>query len=94
MDNAALHLADDVSVYVDTLMRVSGVRIVYSPTFSPELNPCELCFGIIKKNIKEARFEGNLFAKMLEGICKIDFDLLVQFYKHCLFPKVILPEIN
>lgn len=94
VDNAALHSGQDTYLYVRTMLQLNGITLIFLPTYSPELNPCELCFSIIKNFIKEARIEGgDLYFKMLLGINKVERDILINFYRHCIHPKVLLPDL-
>lgn len=94
LDNASLHVGDDTARYVKQILDAAGVTMIYLPAYSPELNPCELCFSIIKGYIRRhARRDDNLFNAMMEGITKVTLEKLENFYQHCVHPNVILPDV-
>lgn len=47
-NNAAVHLSVNIVEELDQMQERYGVFFVTLPTYSPELNPCELVFGYIK----------------------------------------------
>jgi transposase len=42
VDNASIHHAIDISAQLSLLLNTFNIRLVFLPTYSPELNPCEL----------------------------------------------------
>ena len=55
VDNAAVHHGYDSAAVLKDILTVFGVTIVYLPVYSPELNPCELVFNVVKRYIREHR---------------------------------------
>lgn len=52
-DNAAIHGAkDSIEVLSDIARAAAGITLLRLPTYSPELNPCELVFSKIKQWIR------------------------------------------
>lgn len=47
MDNAKIHRGPRVA----RLCREAGVKLVYLPTYCPELNPIKVCFSQVKSNL-------------------------------------------
>ena len=45
LDNAKIHKTDDVK----NAMKVSKLKILFLPPYSPMLNPIELVFNVMKK---------------------------------------------
>jgi transposase len=54
LDNARFHRAQPV---LDAARR-KGYTLLFTPPYSPELNPVELVFGLIKQRFYKARFDG------------------------------------
>ncbi|KAG0735052.1 hypothetical protein G6F57_002318 [Rhizopus arrhizus] len=52
MDNAPIHKADIISKYIES----RGYRCAYLPSYSPELNPIEQFWSIVKSKVKRNRF--------------------------------------
>jgi transposase len=64
---------------LDDILVFFQVRLAFLPAYSPELNPCELVFSLIKQDIR------NLM---------VTREHLQAWYLHCLYPKVILPDLT
>ena len=52
MDNAAIHFARDIRETLVGMAAVFRVQIMFLPTYSPELNPCELVFQWVKARLR------------------------------------------
>lgn len=52
MDNAPIHKAEDISRYIKS----RGYRCAYLPSYSPELNPIEQFWSVLKSKVKRNRF--------------------------------------
>jgi len=52
IDNCAVHAGEDSSNALFSLLEVAGVKLVFLPTYSPELNPCELVFAEVKNYLR------------------------------------------
>ncbi|CEP16486.1 hypothetical protein [Parasitella parasitica] len=52
MDNAPIHTSDNTVKYVES----RGYRCAYLPSYSPELNPIEQFWSVIKSKVKRNRF--------------------------------------
>ncbi|KAL1927158.1 hypothetical protein VTP01DRAFT_5121 [Rhizomucor pusillus] len=55
MDNAPIHKSDDISKYVES----RGYRCTYLPLYSPELNPIEQFWSVVKSKVKRNRLLEN-----------------------------------
>jgi transposase len=69
-----------------------GIDIVFLPAYSPELNPCELVFGFVKNRIRRSNIE-SLFDEVLLAFDAVKIEM-INFYKKCIYPDVILPEMH
>jgi len=49
MDNASFHYSDEISAMCEK----AGVKLIYLPPYSPDLNPIEEYFGELKAFIKK-----------------------------------------
>ena len=49
MDNASFHYSDEISA----MSEKAGVKLIYLPPYSPDLNPIEEYFGELKAFIKK-----------------------------------------
>lgn len=84
-DNASVHWAQDSWDALDELLQAAHVKMRFLPTYSPELNPCELVFGDLKKYLGGYRLEDDIFwialAKALATT--VNFVGLLDKYSHC-----------
>ena len=89
MDNAPIHRSAGQSVLFKTILNLAGISLIFLPTYSPELNPCELCFGKLKRFIRENRDHGLTIAQELTlSIPEITQHMMRNFYHKCI-EKVI-----
>ena len=65
MDNAPIHKAEDISQYIKS----RGYRSAYFLLYSPELNPIEQFWFVLKSKIKRSRFleSETLMARISEA---------------------------
>lgn len=95
VDNATVHNGEASAKVLSELLDVFGVTLVYLPAYSPELNPCELVFSVMKSHIRNHRLEDasvpNETVQALAGITK---ETIERFYLHCIYPKVVLPDLT
>ena len=59
LDNSRIHYAEEIQEEIDDLLNAYGVTMVFLPTYSPELNPCELVFAQAKYWLRRNR-DGTL----------------------------------
>ncbi|KAG1285866.1 hypothetical protein G6F62_011781 [Rhizopus arrhizus] len=52
MDNAPIHSSTDIGKYINS----RGYRYVYLPPYSPELNPIEQFWSLVKSKVKRNKF--------------------------------------
>ncbi|KAL1934550.1 hypothetical protein VTP01DRAFT_6732 [Rhizomucor pusillus] len=52
MDNAPIHTSNDIAKYITS----RGYRHPYLPSYSPELNPIEQFWSVVKSNVKRSWF--------------------------------------
>lgn len=97
MDNAAVHLSEKLGREIMDFCHDIGVAIQTLPTYSPELNPCELVFARIKNFLKsndnvEMTESGSSRCIPLERSLSIvlqsmRLDDLINLYSHCSKPE-------
>jgi len=95
IDNATVHNGWDSSDVMQDVLSVAGVTLIFLPAYSPELNPCELIFAMIKSHIRAHRKFGSLILQeVLTALAMISPDNIKEFYSKCIAPSVVLPELN
>jgi transposase len=85
LDNAATHFTNDLFEPMTAMLSAAGVTLKFLPTYSPELNPCELVFGLIKNWIRNHRGLGSsLKEECLLALAHTDRDHIKAFYGQCI----------
>lgn len=95
MDNASVHCGMDSYEVVNSILDTFGVKIIKLPTYSPELNPCELIFAQIKRHIRIQRCReqpDNLCSEVIESLSNVTRENIYNYTVKCVCPKVILPD--
>ena len=93
MDNAFVHNAlDSFNLLID-LCKLHGVRLLFLPAYSPELNPCELVFNIMKKYLRYHRqTDVPLWLEVIQALAQVDHAKVQQFYYSCLLLENIVKK--
>jgi hypothetical protein len=85
LDNASVHTSSLIDLPLRQFLALSGVRLLYLPTYSPELNPCELVFAMIKNHMRRVRNTNrNMLVDLVEACARVDLVNVTHFYDHCL----------
>jgi len=85
LDNAAIHLAQEFRSCCQT----HQIFLKTLPTYSPELNPCERVFAMIKNWLRTNRSEGSFEDDLLKALENVKFENVRSFYMHCTDPDKI-----
>jgi transposase len=82
LDNARAHYDPEAL----DLIRSSGADILFLPPYSPEWNPIELSWSVIKQFLKkrEARTKEDLYQAMAQALQLITPEKARAFFRHCL----------
>lgn len=72
VDNASVHNGVDTFEMLVQILHVAGVRLVFLPAYSPELNPTELCFGFVKRYLRLHREQKDKFwISIVKGFARL-----------------------
>jgi transposase len=85
MDNAPIHTSDNIAKYVES----RGYRCAYLPPYSPELNPIEKFWSVVKSKVKRNKFleKETLMTRISEASSSLklsDFKGIVKHSYKCL----------
>ena len=92
MDNLAVHHYEGGEI-LEEILGEMGIELLFTPTYSPDLNPIELCFNKIKTELN-GRFSNdvhrNLKLAVAEAVERITTSDIRNFYRATsyLFPLV------
>lgn len=85
MDNAPVHWNLDSVVKMSALLEERGIFLRFLPKYSPELNPCELAFNVIKNYLRYRRdFSLPIWMETCVGISQVSHEKIISFYNRCL----------
>ncbi len=62
----------------------NSVTLFLLPTYSPELNPCERIFGMVKTHLRNKRRESQFLDEIAVALSLVDFENVTRFYSHCI----------
>lgn len=80
MDNAPIHKHDDIAKYIQS----RGYGCIYLPSYSPELNPIEQFWSVVKAKLKRHRLleEETLTSRIRDACNEVYFSDLKGFCKY------------
>lgn len=84
IDGASIHLSGDTIPVLRDILDAAGIRLVFLPTYSLELNPCELVFSFLKKHMRERSTTDVVWWELWRALTKLKYEHVVSFYKRCL----------
>jgi transposase len=84
VDNATVHLSDETHQALFTICNAANVSFKLLPTYSPELNPCELVFSIMKHHLRYWRGTERFWLEIIIAAASLTYEQVFSFYSHCL----------
>lgn len=83
LDGAMIHFDKNIVDYLRTL----GIIVIFLPAYSPQLNPIEIVFGLIKKklqrNHKDQTFSKGIQMELAEVINEFTNKSMENLYRKC-----------
>lgn len=81
MDNLSAHKTRSVR----DALQAAGVRPLYLPRYSPEYNPIELCWAVVKARLRSvgARTRHALRAAVAGALAAVGADQVKRWIRHC-----------
>jgi hypothetical protein len=82
LDNAKIHMYPEIEAAVFS----AGAMLLFLPPYSPDLNPIEYCFGLLKRWIqRNANLVFPLYPKLVleVGMRRCIHDNSLNLYEHC-----------
>lgn len=85
VDNARIHFAEETADVMDFMLRIHNIKILHLPTYSCELNPCELVFNFVKAQVRANRDEMKSFwVQILAAVAEVNILHLYLWYEKCI----------
>jgi transposase len=86
MDNCAIHVTKATAPAIFELMEAAKVRLVFLPSYSPELNPCELVFAALKNYPRNHRGPEAIWREVLFALStSVSYWDMVNLYFDCIW---------
>jgi len=80
-DNAAVHFAEDTRAELHDALERAGIISIPLPVYSPELNPIERCFGVVKQFLRyHIRPEDDLLDSIMTAFAKVTREIVAKEY--------------
>jgi len=90
VDNASVHFAAETAEELSELVGAAGVRLVFTPVYSPELNPCEFVFAQVKRFLREHSHENKSFlAAIVEAFASVSHQNVENYYRSCVSIRAV-----
>jgi len=90
VDNACVHGGAETLTVLLEILGNAGVQLRFLPKYSPELNPCELVFNVMKNYLRYHRNrQSPIWVEALRGLARISVVKLICFYYECMSLKRI-----
>jgi transposase len=83
LDNATIHRSKDSFPVLKEALRILGIKVVFLPKYSPELNPCELVFNVVKRQLKGMKRTSNFVLEVFHAFARVDIHFIQKCYAHC-----------
>jgi hypothetical protein len=84
-DNAKVHTAPMMTMHLKAFLDPLNIFLLYLPTYSPELNPCELVFATVKNGIRNHRDSTKTWLNEIrDRFTAITSNEMFAMYRHCL----------
>ena len=84
IDNAPVHLGEEIQTELMQILSEAEVTLCRLPTYSPELNPCELVFGLMKNHLRNWRGSDKFWMEIIKSVALVDYKTMVSFYSKCI----------
>ena len=86
LDNASSHKRRDVMGMFVALLRAAQVTVVFLPTYSPELNPCELVLAQNKHYLRyHRRLDRPFWYEIAHGFAETSLVHMLNYYYKCIW---------
>lgn len=81
MDNCSIHKVEEVTEAIEAV----GARVIFLPTYSPDLNPIENCWSKVKSILRslKPRSAEELFKALEKAFAAITTQDILGWFKHC-----------
>jgi transposase len=81
MDNNPIHTRDEI----EDAIEAAGAWVLFLPTYSPDLNPVELCWSKVNSRLRalKPRTVDDLLAALTDAFASITPHDILSWFRHC-----------
>jgi transposase len=81
MDNNPIHKLDEI----EDAIEAAGASVLFLPTYSPDLNPIELCWSKVKSRLRslKPRTLPDLLDALVQAFSTITLYDILHWFEHC-----------
>ena len=81
LDNASIHKGGNI----ERLVQGAGCRVLYLPSYSPDMNPIELIWSFVKRLVRRdgPRDEVSRGVSVAAGLAAVTEELAASCFRHC-----------
>jgi len=81
MDNNPIHKLDEIEEAIEA----AGAWVLFLPTYSPDLNPIELCWSKVKSRLRslKPRTFPDLLDALVQAFSSISQNDILHWFEHC-----------
>ncbi len=88
-DNASFHANGRLAKDISDMLAAIGTSYKLLPPYSPEFNPTEMCFSVMKSMLHRSNpVNGILLDEIIEALNHITIDKVHKFYYHSQITKI------
>ena len=84
VDNASIHGAAEIMPALNGLLDAAHVRLVFLPSYSPELNPTECIFGKAKTWLRNHRGFDPFIVEVVKAFAEVTWHDVLAFYERAI----------
>ncbi len=81
VDCASFHAKGFSATTVQSFLEQLGVHYILLPKYSPELNPVELVFSMLKRYLNSIKFTKTVMEHIIDGLAIVKTQHVISFYQ-------------
>jgi len=86
LDNAPIHKRNSIMGMLAAVLRAAQITLVFLPTYSPELNPCELVFAQCKHYLRyHRRLSHPFWYEIARAFAETTLLDMLNYYHKCIW---------
>lgn len=83
IDNCSYHVSGPIFEAISSICETLEVHMYKLPTYSPELNPIEIVWAIVKGRLQKTLFEDDFLPTVIRLLSEVTMDDVLNAYRKC-----------